>query len=165
MRIPLLGGAYQARSLVAGAQRCVNMYPEANPAEGSPPVPVTHYPTPGLRQISQAPIVGRYRALYRATNGDLYAVINSSVYYINADHVWTLLGSVTFGTNTVNLSDNGLVIVIVDGTPTGYAINMATRAFGTITDPSFYGATSVDYLDTYFIFNRTILHFPVACNL
>lgn len=154
MRIPLLGGAYQSRNLIAGAQRSVNLYSELNPAEGSPPVPVTHYLTPGLRPVSQAPIVGRYRALYRASNGDLYAVVNSSVYYITADYVWSLLGTITFGTNTVCLSDNGLVIVIVDGTATGYAIDMATRAFGTISDPSFYGGTSVDYLDTYFILNR-----------
>src|ERR1700742_4228133 len=112
MRIPLLGGAYQTRNLIAGAQRSVNLYPEFNPPEGSPPVPVTHYLTPGLRPVSQAPIVGRYRALYRATNGDLYAVINSSVYYISADYVWSLLGTITFGTTTVNISDNGLVIVL-----------------------------------------------------
>lgn len=154
MRIPLLGGAYQSRSLVAGAQRSVNLYAELNEPDGSPPVPVTHYPTPGLRPVSQAPIVGRHRATYRATNGDLYAVVNGSVYFVSADYVWTFLGSITFGTNVVNASDNGLVIVLVDGTSTGYAIDMATRAFGTITDPSFYGATSVDFLDTYFIFNR-----------
>jgi hypothetical protein len=154
MRILLLGGAYQSRNLIAGAQRSVNLYSEINPAEGSPPVPVTHYPTPGLRPVSQAPIVGRYRALYRASNGDLYAVINSSVYFVSPDYTWTLLGSITFGVNTVCCADNGLCVVLVDGTSAGYAIDMATKAFGQITDPSFYGGTSVDYLDTYFILNR-----------
>jgi hypothetical protein len=154
MRIPLLGGAYQSRSLVAGAQRSVNLYPEFNEPSGTPPVPVTHYPTPGLRIVSQAPIVGRYRAVYRATNGDLYVVVNSSVYFVSADYVWTLLGTITFGSNSLGIADNGLCIVIVDGSSTGWTIDMATRTFGVITDPSFYGATSVDYLDTYFIFNR-----------
>lgn len=154
MRIPLLGGAYQSRSLVAGAQRSVNLYAEINEPDGSPPVPVTHYPTPGLRPVSHAPIVGRYRATYRATNGDLYAVVNSSVYYVSPDYTWTLLGSIAFGTNPVCCSDNGLCIVIVDGSAAGYAIDMVTRAFGTINDPSFYGGTSIDYLDTFFILNR-----------
>jgi hypothetical protein len=104
--------------------------------------------------VSQAPIVGRYRALYRASNGDLYAVINSSVYFVSPDYTWTLLGSITFGVNTVCCADNGLCVVLVDGTSAGYAIDMATKAFGQITDPSFYGGTSVDYLDTFFILNR-----------
>lgn len=152
-RIPLLGGAYQSRGLIASAQRCVNLYPERNPKDSSPPVPVTHYPTPGLRKVSQAPIVGRVRATYRATNGDLYVVVNTAVYYVSPEYVWTSLGSIPAGPTPVSFSDNGLVIVLVNGT-LGYAIHMVTRAFGAISDPIFYGAAKVDYLDTYFIFNR-----------
>ena len=154
MRIPLLGGAYQARSLLAAAQRSVNLYPELNPPEGSPPVPVTHYPTPGLNPASQAPIVGRFRALYRATNGDLYAVVNGTVYYVGADLSWNSLGTIAFGLTTVSMIDNGLCIVLVDGSATGYAIDMVSRSFAQITDPVFYGATVAEYLDTFFIFNR-----------
>lgn len=51
MRVPLTGGAYQAKSIIANAQRCVNLYPEANPPISTPPVPVTHYLTPGLKAI------------------------------------------------------------------------------------------------------------------
>jgi hypothetical protein len=154
MRIPLLGGAYQTRSLLASAQRSVNLYPEINPPEGSPPVPVTHYPTPGLRIVSTAPIVGRMRALYRASNGDLYAVVNSTVYSIDNTYVWTSLGTIPFGLNPVSFADNGLCIVLVDGSSVGYAIDLGSHSFGQISDPSFYGGTSVDYLDTYFILNR-----------
>lgn len=53
MRIPLLGGAYQAKSIIANAQRCVNLYPEANPGSSQPQSPATHYPTPGLVKIGQ----------------------------------------------------------------------------------------------------------------
>ena len=154
MRIPLLGGAYQSRSLLASAQRCVNLYPEINPPEGSPPVPVTHYPTPGLRTVSQAPLAGRMRALYRASNGELYSVVNNTVYLVSNTYVWTTLGTIPFGLSPVSFADNGLCIILVDGSATGYAIDLTTHAFGTISDPSFYGGTSVDYLDTYFILNR-----------
>lgn len=53
MRFPLVGGAYQAKSIIANAQRCVNLYPEANLPSSQAPVPVTHYPTPGLKKIAQ----------------------------------------------------------------------------------------------------------------
>jgi hypothetical protein len=98
--------------------------------------------------------VGRVRAAYRATNGDLYLVVNTTVYFVAEDYSWDALGSVPAGPTPLSFSDNGLVIVLVDGSATGYAIDMETRDFGTITDPDFYGAIKVDYLDTFFIFNR-----------
>lgn len=157
-RVNLLGGAYQSRSLISAAQRSVNLYPENNPPEGQPPVPVTHYPTPGLRQVSQSPTVGRTRASYRATNGDLYVVVNgtanSVVYFVSSTYGWASLGTIPLGLNPVVFSDNGLAIVIVDGTATSYAIDMVARTFGTISVTNFYGATGVTYLDTFFIFNR-----------
>ena len=52
MRVVLTGGAYQAASLIAGAQRCVNLIPEAIPPSDGEPVPMTHYPTPGLRRVA-----------------------------------------------------------------------------------------------------------------
>ena len=51
MRIVLTGGAYQAASLIAGAQQCVNLIPEAIPQGSGEPVPMAHYPTPGLRRL------------------------------------------------------------------------------------------------------------------
>lgn len=153
-RIPLLGGAYQSRSLVAGAQRCVNLYPENNPPEGSPPVPITHYPTPGLKLLGQSPNIGMVRASYRATNGDLYCVVGPDVYYVNTLWQFTALGVIADAGTPVSLSDNGTVIVLVDGTPNGYCIDMASRNFAAINDPDFFGGTRVDYLDTFFILNK-----------
>ncbi len=46
MRVPLISGAYEARSIIANAQRCINLYQEKNQEDS--PVPVTHYLTPGL---------------------------------------------------------------------------------------------------------------------
>lgn len=51
-RVPLTGGAYQARSIIAGAQREVNLYPEHNTSADQAPVQVTHYPTPGLKLLN-----------------------------------------------------------------------------------------------------------------
>ena len=48
-KVPLVGGAYQARSIIANAQRCVNLYPEENQSDA--PFPTTHYQTPGLHWV------------------------------------------------------------------------------------------------------------------
>ena len=81
MQLALLSGAYEARSIIASAQRCVNLYPQVNQMEtfqymptlaGAPTV-LTHYPTPGLTLLQTAP-VNVWRCLYAANNGTLYGV-------------------------------------------------------------------------------------------
>lgn len=153
-RVPLLGGAYQTRSLVASASEAINLYSESNPQDGQPTVPVTSYPTPGLALIASPPYPGNYRQEYRASNGNLYGVIGTTVYAISSTFAYTALGTIPNNTTPVWFADNGQAIVLVDGSAVGYAINMTTNAFGTITDPAFYGGTSAAYQDTFFIFNR-----------
>lgn len=150
--VPLLGGAYQSRSIIAGAQRCINLYPEVN-EDPQAPVPVTHFPTPGLLRQGTPPTAGVGRSVYRATNGDLFEVVNDSLYFVDANYNYVLLGSVAVGTTPVGFSDNGLVIVVVNGTATGWAIKMSDHSFAAITDPNFLGGTFVGYMDTFFIFN------------
>jgi hypothetical protein len=152
--VPLMGGAFAGRSPIASFRQCINLYPESYSPDQQPPMPVTHYPTPGLDLLSVSPTVEGIRSSYRASNGALYTLVGPNVYYVDDTFAWTLLGSIPDNTTPANFADNGSVIVIVDGTAVGYAIDMDTNAFGTITDPSFYGAISAIYLDTYFIFNR-----------
>lgn len=151
-RINLLSGTYQARSVIAEAQRCVNLYPEYNPKEDQDH-PVTHYPTPGLDLITAAPVAGISRLDYRASNGDFYRVVGTNVYYVDSSWAHTLLGSIYTNNNICSMSDNGLVIILVDGSSNGYAIDMATHTFGIMTSPNFFGANKVDYLDTFFLLN------------
>lgn len=152
--VPLLGGAYQGRSYIAAKNQCVNLYPETNPGDGQPPVPVTHYLTPGLRKVTSPPNINGMRTAYRSSKGDLYTVVGPSIYYVSPEWEWTLIGNIPDRASPVSMADNGSVIVIVDGSVIGYAIDIATRAFGIISDPSFYGARTALYLDTYFVFNR-----------
>lgn len=154
-RIPLLGGAYSARSIIASAQRCVNLYPERTPESSSPPTPVTHYLTPGLVTLV-TPAVAAVRCLFRATNDRLYAVIGNSVYYLDAAFAPTLLGTIAAGSTPVSMTDNGTVAVIVDGTTAGYVVNITTNVMTTIADPAFYGADRVVCIDGWLIFNRPL---------
>lgn len=152
MKIALTTGAYQARSVIANAQRCINLYAEKNPEDA--PVPFTYYPRPGLTVLGTPPVQGANRGTYRSTAGVLYQVVGSNVYLVSSTWAYTLLGTIGTTTGMVSFSDNSLAVVLVDGSTTGYAINMATNAFGTITDPNFLGANKVDYIDTFFVFNK-----------
>lgn len=149
-RIPLLGGAYQSRSIIAGAQRCINLYPEVN-EDPQAPVPVTHFPTPGLVVQGTPPTLGVGRCVFRASNGETFTVVGANVYFVNVNFGYTLLGVIPVASTPVVMKDNGLVVIVVDGSSTGYAIKLSTHAFAVINDPNFLGATFVDYVDTFFV--------------
>ena len=153
-RIVLTGGAYTAQSLLANCQRCVNLYPEANPPDSQAPVPVTHYLTPGLRKLASPPMSGAGRALYTASNGKVYTVVGQNVYYINDGYAYTLLGSISSPPNPAYIQDNGATAIVVDGTANGYTIDISSNAFAAIVDPDFYGGTRIDYSDLRFILNK-----------
>jgi hypothetical protein len=133
MRLNLLGGTYLARSLIADAQTCLNLYPEKNPEDSS--APFTNLLTPGLtlKATPPSPTIGR--GLYTATNGNLYCVIGYNVYFVDNNFIFHFLGmmsaSASMGlTTTVNMQDNGLALVLVDGSSVGYAINLQTGILG-----------------------------------
>lgn len=153
--VPLIGGGYQARSVIANAQRCVNYFPEPNRRDS--PFPMTHYQRPGFRPKIVPTTQGACRCLYQATNGAAYAVIGSTVYSV--DSAWTLtpLGSVSGLLDTpVSMIDNGTSVVIVDGSANQWSINLLTNAFALIVDGTgnFAGGTRVDYLDGFICWNR-----------
>lgn len=152
MKIPLSDGAYQTKSIIASAQRCVNLYMEVNPEDL--PFPTTHYLTPGTNLLAEGPSENPVRCTFRSSNGDLYAVIDDTVYYYDSAFVRTTIGVITSDLTTpVSMQDNGNVILICDGTPDLWAIDMVTRNFAQVIGTNFFGGTRVDYLDTYFLLN------------
>lgn len=123
MRIPLIGGAYAARSVIGNAQKSINLFPEINRKDG--PQTLTHYQRPGLRVLVQGPN-GAVRGLYRPSTGlGGYCVIARNVYYI--DEAWELhlLGQLVQElASLVSMTDNGSTLLLVDNSPYGYAINI-----------------------------------------
>src|SRR5215471_16212417 len=168
-RIQLSGGAYQARSVISSAQRCLNLYaetlPTANQYTGGTgmgePSQFAYYPTPGLRLTGTQPENG-VRTIKQATTGQVYAVAGSGVYRVNpTDWSSTQLGSITAGKKTpVSMQDNTQQMVVVDGSPNGWTIDLTNDAFAPISnatsdpDGMWAGADRVDYLDTYLLFNK-----------
>lgn len=164
MRFPLTQGAYEAKSIIADAQRCLNLYAEKNPPDA--PCPFTYYGCPGLVSLAtlEAPAPGR--GLYRANNGRLYYVAGRWVYYVSPLWVLTPIGTITTASGIVSMADNGTTLVLVDGSPHGWQIDLTTNAFSEITAATnsppiisgavyaFYGATRVDIVDGYLLFNQ-----------
>lgn len=159
-RVQLTGGAYSAQSLIANAQRCLNLYPEHNPQDSNPPVPVTHYPRPGLTLLSSPPVQGRGRMLYTATDGELFAVVDQNVYHIHFEDGWTwhLLGTtLTPTTVPIIAADNGTNALLVDGSANGYVISLPQQSLSVLTnvgDPNFLGGTRVDFIDSFLVLNQ-----------
>lgn len=154
-KLPLSGGAYQARSVIASAQRCLNLFAEPMPQAQGEPAQYAYYPAPGLRLLGTLP-KGPVRGIKQATTGGIYAVGGDTVYLVNPnDWSASALGTIaTLKSQPVSMQDNGNTMVIVDGTTHGWTIDLASHAFAIITDEAFYGADRVDYLDTYLLFNK-----------
>lgn len=152
MKIPLTQGCYQSRSIISEAQRCVNLFPERNPDDAI--FPFTTYPAPGKPELAQAPVVAEVRGLYTASNNSFYAAVGSKFYVVATNWTFTLLGSLATSSGQVRMRDNGDTLVIVDGSDSGYTVDLDTNAFAAISSESWYGSTRVDYLDTFLVFNR-----------
>lgn len=165
--IQLTGGAYQTRSILASAQRMLNLYSEATPANQGEPFSTIEYPVAGKTLLRSAPnpII---RCVYRATTGNLYAVAGQQVFYVDPSWNWNLLGTITPSaisdavprTNPVSMTDNGLVVLMCDGSVDGYYIDitqpLASQTLARIDrniNTGWLGADRVDQLGTYLLAN------------
>lgn len=151
-QVPLTQGSYLSRSVIANAQRCVNLYCDINAKDS--PFPFTFYPTPGQTIRWSPPVAAPARGQYTASNGDLYYCVGRGVYYISPNYVGTHLGDLTTAATPVSMKDNGQTLVIVDGTTSAFLVNLATRVMTPYADPNFLGSDRVDYLDGFLLYNQ-----------
>ena len=160
--VNLLGQPYAGKSIIASGQKCINLYPEDNQppnqlnilAGGNSPVPITYYQFPGNELFGTPLNQGINRCFYRTSIGTAYSVVGPTVYLVQSNGNMLFVGSIPDRASQVYMADNGLAVVLVDGSSEGWAIDMSTNNFGQIIDPSFYGADVVRFLDTFFVFNR-----------
>jgi hypothetical protein len=152
MRIPLIGGSYTSRSIIASAQRCINYYPEVNPKSAI--IPLTHYQRPGLTPLfNYGP--GPMRGLHRASDTIGYGVSGNQFFKINLDSTQTGLGTIGTSTGPVSMTDNGIELLLVDGSNVGYKTTLGASDFSVVSDPTgvFNGANQVGYVDTFIVWN------------
>ena len=155
MRQPgFIGPSYTLRSVNVDAQRCVNLYPELDEiGTGKNQEVAALVSTPGLLKLATLG-TGPVRGLYRASSGNVLAVSGTGLYEITVPTAPVLLATGTTGSGAVSMADNGVHLVMVDGTK-GYALNLATGVVVEITDPEFPpGANVVQFLDQYLIVNE-----------
>lgn len=146
--LPLIQGAYEARSVIANAQRCINLYPEMNTKDAE--VPFTHYATPGLIELAQG-IVAEVRQLYTASDGKLFAVIGNKVYYVPDTFVLQELGTIATQNGLVSMYDNKSYMIVLDGSLFGWSVNLTTLAFATFNPANFVGGNQIRYIDTFLV--------------
>jgi hypothetical protein len=152
MKIPFVGAAYQERSTKLDAQLCINFFPVKGESGTAKDIAAL-YGTPGTRPLVSASD-GAVRGMHQPTNGsDGIVVIGSTIYRLDSSFVLRSIGTCDALTTPVKIDDNGFQAVIVTG-PNGYQVDLVLDTVTQITDPAFYGADNVDFLDTYAIFNR-----------
>ena len=156
-QVPLLVGSYSTQSVIASAQRCVNLYMEGNPRDSK--FPTTHYLTPGLTLAgAQASPTGGWRQMFVTSAGQLLGVNGSQVCNITGTPgagglTSTPIGSINSLSGCASIADNGTNAIVVDGSPTGAWVNLETLDLTPVNDPAFYGSTRADEVDGYFVLN------------
>lgn len=147
--VPLFGLGNKGKSLPVNAQERTNLYievqqdPEANG--------LVMYPTPGLTRFvnfGALPSRGAYeRGVF------MYQVIGNTLWQIAADGTTTNRGTLDTSSGRVDIADNGIQMLIVDGS-FGYIYNFNTFVFTKITAPGFQASNTCSFLNGYFIVQR-----------
>lgn len=152
MQIPFVGASYLERSTNLDCQACINYFPVIGES-GTAKAVRALYGTPGTRPLVSAG-TGAVRGQHVPTDGSAaIVVVGTGVYRLSSIFGLTAVGVVDELGTPVKIDDNGLQAVIVTG-PNGYVLDLASNVLTQITSDAFYGADTVDFLNTYAIFNK-----------
>lgn len=86
----------------------------------------------------------------REVDGSAYFVLGPELVKVDSAGSKTVLGSVP-GQSLVSMTDDGVNVIVANGTSTAYYYNVQTSTFSTIALPA--SAYSIAYLDTYIVFS------------
>ncbi len=148
MQLPFAIQHYRHRSLPVSAQRLVNWFPEAQPADAKARVALL--PSPGVVEftvVPESPIRGAI-----AMQDKLFVVAGIGVYRIEDNGDVSYLGNVDGGAS-VSMAENGTqVIIVVPETTTAWIATATGVSVTEITDGDFGSPISVTVLDGYAVF-------------
>lgn len=147
-RVPIALVNSQGRSIPVNPSRLVNLYAQPNP-RGSRTA-ATLYGTPGMKAWASS--LGAPIRAIRAALDYVYALAGITLYRIDSAGTATACTGATLpSSGDAMMSYNGTQLcLLIDGS--GFIVTGTTIA--TITSPDFNAASSVDYVDGYFIFTR-----------
>jgi hypothetical protein len=146
VQLPLLGLGLTGRSVNVNSAKRLNLYLEIN--EEGAKSRVSAHNLPGLElflDLGDTPPRGLH-----GLGDDLFVVHRSTFFSVNNAGIATSRGTLLSFTGHVGIADNGTQVMVVDGTA-GYIYTIATGAFAQITGDFPNGATTVTFLDSYFI--------------
>lgn len=157
MKIPFASQSYRSESLPLSAQRCVNLYPEIMP--GNAKVLVALFGTPGLKlhaTLGNGPIRGMIRMDCGCAPGAgrLYVVSGTSLFRLDSNGDNINMGTIP-GTGLVRMATNGTQIAILAGAASDDLYIATVSTLTQVSDTDFPGATSVAFIDGYFLFTST----------
>ena len=150
-RIPFIGATYTLASIRAECQRCLNYFPEMVESGVAPNGEKGYLvQAPGLRLLTTVG-TGPIRATYWTSTGRLVVVSGNAVYRVDPGYVSVLIGNILTNSDFVDIADNGLEVMIVDGTAC-YIVSITTGVFQVVA--GLPGANRVAFLDGYFVINN-----------
>lgn len=149
MKIGLVGGSNQQRSLPFDAQRTINLYPVFD-KEGKEVSAL--YGTPGLTLFAEAG-ANPGRGSFAAANGRAFVVTGANLYELSSTGVSTSRGMLVTSSGNVSIDENGLQLAICDGANV-YIFTYATNVFAKVTDLDLPVAGAITFIDGYFVVNQ-----------
>jgi hypothetical protein len=154
LRFPgFIGPSYTLQSVNVDCQRTVNLFPEMDQlGTGKEGEVAALVPTPGLELLLTLP-ESPVRGVWRASNGQVFAVGGGKFYSISSTWAATEIGSLQTTSGAVSIADNGLHVIVVDGTY-GYTWTIASSTWAQIVSAGFYPSDLVTFQDGYFILHR-----------
>lgn len=132
-----------AKSKFVSAANLYNCFVEPVSKSGGAAI----YGDPGLSSFCEMASTSG-RGVY-AFGDVLLAVAGTSIYSVTSAGVKTSRGTIA-GSTAVSMSDNGTQAMIV-GTVFSYILPSSTLTLAQITDPDFFTASSVDFIDQYMV--------------
>lgn len=149
--IPMVGQSYHLKDWSIDCQRTLNLYPQVIESGNTPQVSAL-LPTEGLNKKYDLS-GGAIRGLYALTDR-LLIVSGSKLYSFDLEGWLTSVGDIS-GTDLVTFADNGLQVMITGSNAYKYTISDGTLSQINIdngsNDTGFFGASSVTFLDSRFI--------------
>ena len=131
-----IGGSARVRAPGQAAETCINWYVEASEAATGKNV-ARLTTTPGLRRfclLPESPI----RGLYTTAPGRAFAVAGAGLYELFQGGSFIKRGTLQSRVGYASMADNGLELVLVDGTEAGYLLTLADNVYAPIVSDGFY---------------------------
>ena len=142
--IPLFGLGNAGKSVSVDAQERVNLYAEVDQDSNT----LKLYPRPGLTSFVNLG-ANPNRGVY-TRNDSMYVVNGATLWEVSNDGVATSRGTLATSSGRVDMVDNGLQLLIVDGVE-GYTFTFSGSTFAQIADADFPACNTCCFLNGYFI--------------